>query len=92
MTQSELRWPSSAHAARIESSPRLQRCLAALRRYGATGATTYQLFDATGSMAVHSDVSELRANGLRVDCWMDRAENGRRIYRYRLVEEKESAA
>lgn len=84
MTQQPLRFSKPSHAARVEASPRLQRALAALRRFGSHGCTTAQLFHETGSMAVHSDVSELRANGYTVECKHERTENGRRVYRYTL--------
>ena len=74
------------HHARIEKSPRLQKALDALLRAGAKGLTTLDLFMATGSMAVHSDVAELRANGYSVSCAMvGKNASGRRVYRYTLT-------
>ena len=57
---------SKIHAARIEKSERLRNTIRALRLYG--NPTTRQIGAMTGSCAVHTDVSELRANGLKVDC------------------------
>lgn len=57
-----------SHAARLESSPRLRLLLSALLKAGERGLTTREIFEATGSMAVHSDVFELRENGYRIEC------------------------
>jgi hypothetical protein len=82
-----------SHAARLESSARLQALLGALREAGEAGLTTFQIFQSTGSMAVHSDCHELRANGYTVDCKAERTtESRRRVYRYRLTEGKAAAA
>jgi hypothetical protein len=77
-----------SHAARLSSSPRLRALLTALLKAGDRGLTTREIFDRTGSMAVHSDVHELRQNGYRIGCRMvedvrDSA-GGRRRFRYRL--------
>lgn len=72
-------------AARLASSDRLQRTLDVLLGAGSHGLTTMELIVATGSVAPHSDVAELRANGLRIRCALDRTTAaGRRVYRYRL--------
>ena len=76
------------NAARIENSKRLQRTLSALRKAGDRGLTTMELYLATGSMAVHSDVAELRApcNDFPISCEMSGTNaSGRRVYTYRLV-------
>ena len=70
------------HAAAIGTSARLQAVLEFLRDRGARGATTAELQSATGSMAIHSDVAEVRANGVEVRCAYDGMSNGRRVYRY----------
>ena len=82
--------PRPSHAARLESSPRLRTLLSALLKAGERGLTTREIFDQTGSMAVHSDCHELRENGYRVECRTDRAPasvgvSGRRRFRYRLL-------
>jgi hypothetical protein len=77
-----------SHAARLSSSPRLRALLTALLKAGDRGLTTREIFDRTGSMAVHSDCHELRENGYRIEC---RSEPqgietaGRRRFRYRLL-------
>lgn len=73
------------HAARLSNSPRLQRTLDVLRAHP-DGCTTLELVLHTGSCAAHSDVAELRANGVNVACAYDRTANGRRVYRYRIEE------
>jgi hypothetical protein len=79
--------PRPSHAARLEASPRLRDLLSALLKAGDRGLTTREIFDRTGSMAVHSDVHELRENGYRISCATDAAApgvSGRRRFRYRL--------
>jgi len=72
--------------ARIGKSNRLQVLYRALERAGKKGLTTAGLIDATASVAPHSDVAELRANGYEVSCKYEaRTSSGRRIYRYRLL-------
>ena len=73
------------HAARLDSSPRLKRTLAVLEAHP-DGCTTLELVLLTGSCAAHSDVAELRANGIPVECRYERTANGRRVYRYRVRE------
>ena len=71
-------------AARLENSERLQTLLLALQMHPA-GLTTMELIQRTGSVAPHSDVSELRANGVPVDARQERCTaKGRRVWRYRL--------
>lgn len=78
--------PGPSHAARLESSPRLRTLLAALLKAGDRGLTTREIFERTGSMAVHSDAAELRANGYRVSCVQEgRTDAGRKVFVYRLV-------
>ena len=80
-----------SHAARLESSPRLRALLSALLKAGDRGLTTREIFDRTGSMAVHSDCHELRQNGYRIDCRMVADEpraagqGRRRRFCYRLM-------
>lgn len=74
------------HAARVDRSRRLGRTLAILRAHPA-GLTTAELQGWTGSVAIHSDCAELRANGYDVECaYQGTTAEGRRVYRYRLVE------
>lgn len=73
------------HAAVLSRSPRLRRTLDVLRAHP-DGLTTLALVQWTGSCAVHSDVAELRANGVNVACQYQGTRDGRRIYRYRIEE------
>ncbi|MYH70800.1 MAG: hypothetical protein F4147_12270 [Gammaproteobacteria bacterium] len=70
------------HAANLQTSARLQRLCSYLAD-GAWHTTRDIVFDAH-VMAVNAAVSELRANGLDVEC---RARNtgGRTVYEYRLL-------
>jgi hypothetical protein len=82
--------PRPSHAARLSSSPRLRALLTALLKAGDRGLTTREIFDRTGSMAVHSDCHELRQNGYRISCEMvadvrnPGGQGGSRRYRYRI--------
>ena len=73
------------NAARLDSSRRLDKMHEALWLYP-DGATTRQLARWTGSCAVHTDISELRANGMKISCVYEGTHNGRRRYRYKLEE------
>ncbi len=75
------------HAARLESSPRLQRVRDFLVERGSLGATTLEIALKTNVMSVSTAISELRHEGLRIDCEYERETDTRsRIYRYRLEE------
>ena len=64
-------------------SPRLQATLAALKVPG--GVTTRDLARETGSCAVAADVADLRANGLKVSCRLERVTGaGQKVFRYSL--------
>lgn len=73
------------HAAKLSRSPRLKRLLSILRAHP-EGMTTMALVQWTGSCAVHSDVAEIRANGVPVACEYQGMRDGRRVFRYRLEE------
>lgn len=76
------------HAADPAKSKRLQSVLEALRRAGPAGMTTRDLIRATGWCAVNSIAAELREAGYNIppaEC-EGIGEDGRRIYRYRLLE------
>lgn len=76
----------SFHAARLKSSPRLQRVLMHLKRKGHHGSTTAQIVAATGVMSASTVISELRANGHPTACKFEGVtKDGRKIYRYTLV-------
>lgn len=67
------------HAATIDNSPRLRRTLEYLR---IQPATTLEIIKACGVCAVNSVVSELRANGYRIDCTPVKGQRG--VYLYTL--------
>lgn len=73
------------HAARLARSERLRHVLIVLKAHP-HGLTTAELAGWTGSNAVHSDVAELRQNGIAVSCTYEGTARGRRIYRYKLEE------
>ncbi|MCP5230696.1 MAG: hypothetical protein H6948_01145 [Zoogloeaceae bacterium] len=71
------------HAAQIMNSKRLQRTARAL----ADGQwhTTWEIASVTRSVAVSTDISELRRNGLVVESRAKgMSEDGGRIFEYRL--------
>ncbi len=71
------------HASNITTSLRLQHVMSCLR----TGPkTTAQLSAACRDMAIHSTVSEIRANGVLVDCRLVRVDpdTRRKVYEYSL--------
>ncbi len=75
------------HAAVLENSPRLQRVLTYLRAMGPRGATTMEIVIGARVAVAGTAVSELRSNGISVDCKMETEKGGRtRIYRYTLAE------
>ena len=71
------------HAANADKSARLRRTLSFIRGWGSNGVTSAELQGFTRSMAVATDVSELRRNGHRIDCVYEGTnERGRKVYRY----------
>lgn len=72
-----------SHSGTLANSPRLRTMLRALSDY--KEHTTKELCDATGDMAVHSTISDLRHNAFIINCRYLRTEKGRRIYGYKLV-------
>ncbi len=79
------------HACRhIKPGGRLDRVRQLLLRRGQAGATTLEIIKEAGVCAVSAIASELRANGIQVDCQPEgRDALGAAIYRYRLVEQGE---
>ncbi len=74
------------HAGKIESSGRLKATIAAL--WGGW-RTTLEISKATGSLAVHSDIAGLRANGVQIETrYAGRTEFGNKIYAYRISDNK----
>lgn len=76
----------ASHAASLKRSERLQRLLRALSAdyYKTTSILQAQ----TGSMAIHSDIHELRCEGVPVAPakYFGRNRNGSKIYGYKLME------
>jgi Helix-turn-helix domain len=75
------------HAA-SKDSERIQRIVMALRAAGSAGLTPFQLNQQCGSTRASSDVSECRHVGYNIRATYEReTEAGRRVWRYRIVEE-----
>ncbi len=71
------------HAAKLKSSDRLQRVLAVLSEGG--WYSTRQIIRMAQVCAVNSVISELRANGVQIECKQFASTRGRpTIWRYRL--------
>lgn len=72
----------SSHAANYKKSERLQGLYSLL----GTGDeyTTAQIQSITGSMAIHSDVHELRQNGFDISCRYVGIQNNRKIFAYKM--------
>ena len=74
------------HKATLKGSETLRRLLAFLQARGEVGATSIELTQALDLVAVATWVSQLRHNGVNVDCQYERTtETGRRVHRYRVV-------
>lgn len=74
----------SLRYANLQTSPRLQRALAALQAHP-RGLTTMEWIREAGICAVNSCAAELRANGYRVICKPEgKSAEGASIYRYTL--------
>ena len=73
------------HFADVTKSQRLQRTLSALKKAGRRGVTSRELAEVRGSVAVGTDVSELRAQGHEIECFYShQTGNGSKIYVYVL--------
>jgi hypothetical protein len=69
-------------------TPRTQRLLAHLKQRGFRGATSLEISRVVGTVSPATDASDLRRCGFIIDCSYDHmTDRGRRVYRYRLVEE-----
>ena len=80
------------HNGRIENSDRLRRTLAFVRSWGATGAPSAEIQGFTGSMAVATDISEIRRNGYDIECkYVGMTDKGRKVYNYTYRGKKETA-
>jgi biotin operon repressor len=73
-----------SHAASLASSQRLQQTLAILLDFQWHDGAA--ITGKTGSQALHTDIHELRENGIHIEQrYNGRTEDGRRISQYRLV-------
>jgi DeoR/GlpR family transcriptional regulator of sugar metabolism len=74
--------PSISHAADIDKSARLKKLLEIL----ADGFeySTAELQERTGSMAIHTDIHELRSNGYAVKCRYVGKHDDKKVYAYKL--------
>lgn len=73
------------HYARLEHSPRLQRVLALLR--DGQPHSTMDIIARARVVAVNSAITELRRNGIPIDCRSaGRGQDDSAIYEYKLVE------
>lgn len=73
------------HNARLDKSPRLQRTLKALRN--AKGEiSSFDLTLQVRTPSIGTAISELRANGAKINCRQE-AKNGKRVYYYSLIKE-----
>ena len=70
------------HAARVESSERLQRVLQVLGDY--REHSTFDIVVNAAVCAVNSIIAELRANGYRISCRQASGEGAGRVWLYRL--------
>jgi len=70
------------HHARLETSPRLQKLLAVLS--DCLWHSTAELTHRCHNYAVGTSVSELRANGKRIETRLVKMPSGARLYEYRL--------
>jgi len=73
------------HFANLKKSLRLRKTLNVLRDKQIH--TTEQIRHDTNSVAVHSDISEVRANGYIIHCWDTgvRTKTGGKIFVYLLI-------
>jgi hypothetical protein len=73
------------HKADLKKSARLQLTMAALE--DGEPHSTAEISKVTGSMSTHTDISELRANGINIGPakYLHKSENGRKIYTYQLI-------
>ncbi|MEL7098254.1 MAG: helix-turn-helix domain-containing protein [Pseudomonadota bacterium] len=70
--------------ASLKTSPRLQRLLRTLQR-AKKPLSTRELRERAQVEATTAAISELRANGARIDCQAKVNERGQRLYYYTLI-------
>lgn len=74
------------HKARLKTNLRLQRVLAFLRERGKAGATGREIIRNCEVVALTAAISELRQNGIVIDCKREKQLAGGTVYRYRVLE------
>ncbi len=73
------------HFCNADHSLRLKRTLKALLDAGENGITSAALSQRTGSVAVATDVSELRKNGYHIYCdYLYKTTAGRKVFCYQI--------
>lgn len=77
------------HASKLETSKPLQAILTMLRDRGQQGATTKEIADSCMVENAATWVSMLRRNGYNIVCDFQGTFEGRRRYRYHLIESGE---
>lgn len=74
------------NAASLHRSGRLQRVKAFLESRRERGATTREIIAEANVCAVNSVVSELRSNGVQIDCKNEGLnDQGAAIFRYKII-------
>ena len=71
------------HAARLDTSPRLQRVHALLS--DGVERSTLQIVTGARVCAVNSCIAELRVNGFRISCRQEVDAAGKRTWLYRMI-------
>lgn len=80
------------HNANVDRSERLAQTLRIIKSQKGLGATTQEIASWTGSVAVATDVSELRQNGYEIDCLFHHTTaEGRKVFLYYFRGKKENA-
>ncbi len=77
------------HASKLETSKPLQAILSMLRDRGQQGATTKEIADACCVENAATWLSMLRKNGYRIECDYQGVFDGRKRFRYHLIESGE---
>ncbi len=72
-----------SHAAKFNESTRLKKLHSVLSTGGIF--STARLQTETGSVAIHTDIHELRQNGYNISChYLGKNGNGNKVYGYKL--------
>jgi len=74
------------HAAKVESSPRLQHLLRELDIRGRDGITTWEIIEVCHIVSPSTAIAELRKNGYVFErTYEGKTDNGRQVHRYVLI-------